>query len=122
MTKLKVGSFFTYSGTQFDALSPKAKDVHLVDIAHALSNICRFNGHTTEFYSVAQHSVYVMKCCSYDNKLHALLHNASEAYLSDIISPLKKTEEFNFYREIEDNLMDTIYKKFGLQKKNASRS
>ena len=85
----------TYSGVKFSPLNPKEEDIRIDDIAHALSLMTRANGHFPEFYSVAQHCI---ACCKeaiargYSNKvaLALLLHDASEAYLSDITRPLKK--------------------------------
>jgi hypothetical protein len=79
----------THTGKQIDPASPESWDIHIEDIAHALSHLCRFGGHTREFYSVAQHSVRVARAVSRKNRLVALLHDATEAYLVDIPSPLK---------------------------------
>jgi len=79
----------TANGRKFDLLSPKPEDVDVYDIAHALSNICRFQGHCKWFYSVAQHSVHVAELVSTPYKLDALLHDAGEAYYGDITRPQK---------------------------------
>jgi uncharacterized protein len=107
----------TYTGRKFFPLEPKAEDINIEDIAHGLSNQCRFNGHSKQFYSVAQHSVDMIdRFFRNDNDLarYALLHDASEAYLSDIPRPLKLLPEFDFYRTAEKKLEDVIYKVFGL--------
>lgn len=85
----------TYTGRQFWPLNPMAADVDIEDIAHSLSNICRFNGHVREFYSVAQHCVQcaaLLKTWGASLKIQAagLLHDASEAYLCDVIRPVKR--------------------------------
>lgn len=85
----------TYLGGRFYPLAPEVKDVKLEDIAHSLSQICRFNGHTKFFYSVAQHSVNVsslLKNTGLSRRIQilGLLHDASEAYICDIPTPLKK--------------------------------
>lgn len=80
----------TYSGGQFHYDEPAAKDIKIKDIAHALSNICRWTGHTEFFYSVAQHCVLCAE--NIEDKsfaLAALLHDAAEAYVGDINKPLK---------------------------------
>lgn len=85
----------TYSGKQFWPHDPRPEDFDIEDIAHALANTCRFNGHTKEFYSVAQHSVIVSQLCSpvmsaaYPFQLEGLLHDAAEAYIGDMIRPIK---------------------------------
>jgi 5'-deoxynucleotidase YfbR-like HD superfamily hydrolase len=102
----------TYSGTEFYALSPRAEDVKLIDIAHALSNKCRFAGHCRDFYSVAQHSVLVSRNCPDELKLWGLLHDAGEAYFADIPNPIKR--EFSLFADIERPIMAAVIEKFGL--------
>lgn len=104
----------TYSGIYMNVFEPTMDMLSIIDIAHALSQQCRFGGHLEHFYSVAEHSLY----CSYlikDERLKfaALLHDASEAYLLDIPSPIKK--KLSNYKEIEHNLMLLIAEKFGFQ-------
>lgn len=82
----------TYTGKLVDPFNMRAEDIDIEDIAHALAHTCRFNGHTRRFYSVAEHSLYVYAACemeSIQTKLYALLHDAGEAYLPDIPSPIK---------------------------------
>ncbi len=102
----------TYTGKKFYPLEPNPEDVDIIDIAWALSNQCRFTGHSNRFYSIAEHSIYVARYCSPENKLWGLLHDASEAYISDISSPLKMF--LPDYRNIEHNLMVVICDRFGL--------
>lgn len=80
----------TASGRQFWPLDPRANEIFIDDIAHALSLYCRFGGHSRYHYSVAQHSLFVMDLVPQKDKLHALLHDAPEAYLGDVINPLKR--------------------------------
>lgn len=85
------------------------------DIAHSLSNQCRFTGHTRTFYSVAQHSVLVSRVCSGQDALWGLLHDASEAYLTDFCTPLKSSPQFGpYYYDVEADLMEVICRRFGL--------
>lgn len=83
----------TFTGRKFWPNDPCADDVCIDDIAHALSHICRFGGHCREFYSVAQHSCLVADIVvAFDRQyaLSALLHDAAEAYVGDIIRPIKR--------------------------------
>lgn len=84
----------TYSGILFYPLAPRVEDVEIVDIAHALSNLCRFGGHCREFYSVAEHSVLIARYVWKKTRcpvlaLQAILHDGSEAYLVDMPRPIK---------------------------------
>jgi len=106
-------SIRTVSGKYIDVFEPKEDDILIEDIAHALSNQCRFGGHLLWYYSVAQHSWQCSKLADQENKLAALMHDASEAYLLDIPSPIKR--QLANYKELEDNLMKIIAKKFGFQ-------
>ena len=99
----------TYTGKQFDPMQMTEEDVSLRDIAHALSLLCRGGGQVTYFYSVGQHSV---NCAREARARGCLLHDASEAYLSDIIRPVK--EHLQGYREIEAQIMQVIFEKFSL--------
>ncbi|MDE3022314.1 MAG: hypothetical protein KGI54_10675 [Pseudomonadota bacterium] len=101
----------TISGKKVHFLNPTEAEIDLRDIAYALSNICRFNGHVP-FYSVAEHSIMVAAKCGIDEKLAGLLHDAAEAYLSDIPSPVKDC--LPEYKTIERNLQTVINKKFGV--------
>ncbi|TWA89538.1 phosphohydrolase [Bradyrhizobium stylosanthis] len=103
----------TYTGKQFWPTDPRAEDVEIRDIAHALSLMCRYNGHCLRFYSVAEHSVHIAEAAPPELKLAALLHDASEAYLADIIRPVKPFLEN--YSAIENRLMLMISKRFGFQ-------
>jgi 5'-deoxynucleotidase YfbR-like HD superfamily hydrolase len=107
----------TYSGRRFTPTNPNPDAIVIQDIAHALSNICRFTGHCSKFYSVAQHSVLVSYLCNQENALYGLLHDASEAYCQDIASPIKKCEEFAPYRKVELKIQNAVCKRFGLPEK-----
>lgn len=101
------------SGTKFWPLDARVGDIDILDIAHALSNICRFGGHTRFFYSVSQHSVLTARRGrSLLERRWGLLHDAAEAYLGDVIRPIKRcVPEF---KEAELRLMAVIAEKFGL--------
>lgn len=102
----------TFSGGQFWPLDPRADEIHIVDIAHALSMQCRYAGHCRRFYSVAEHSVHLARFVSPKNALWALLHDASEAYLVDIPRPVKP--DLTNYKYIESKVMAEVCKRFGL--------
>ncbi len=106
----------TYSGRKFFPLNPVLDSIVIQDIAHALSMQCRFTGHCKFHYSIAYHSILVSYLCDEEFSLHGLLHDASEAYIADISSPIKRTVDFERYREIEKHLQDMIYERFGLSK------
>lgn len=103
----------TYSGRQFWPLDPRPDEIFIEDIAHALSMQCRFGGHTLHFYSVAEHCVHLAGAVSPPNALWALLHDASEAYLSDIIRPIRPF--LAGYKLAEAKLMFAVCLRFGLE-------
>lgn len=100
----------TYLGNRFYLSRLHIDDVAIEDIAHGLAYQCRFNGQTREFYSVAQHSVMVMNLVPEEHRLAALLHDAAEAYLGDMVKPLKNL--FPAFSEIEAQVMATIGQRF----------
>lgn len=103
----------TYSGRQFFPLEPRPADVDVVDVAHSLALQCRFNGHCRPFYSVAEHSVRVSRVLEGPLRLWGLLHDAAEAYISDLPRPLKATAPG--FRAAEDRLLEVIVTRFGLE-------
>ena len=102
------------SGRQFWPEDPRAEDIDIGDIAHALSNLCRFAGHCREFYSVAQHSVLVSLECDPEDALWGLLHDAPEAYIVDLPRPLKRSPAMEAYRRVEDLQVIAVCERFGL--------
>ena len=105
----------TYTGKHFNPTQPNPDLISIQDIAHALSLICRGNGHVQTFWSVGQHCI----CCAKEaaarglsNRmvLACLLHDASECYMSDVPTPFKK--ELPEYQEQEEHLLRMIYEKF----------
>ena len=102
----------TYTGRRFFPLEPKAADVDIRDIAHALSLKTRFGGHSRVFYSVAEHSVGVSQTVEPQHALWGLLHDAAEAYLADVPRPVKrKWPEFN---AMEQRVLQAIQEHFHL--------
>lgn len=107
--------FRTYTGRHVHPLDPKPDEVSIFDVARSLSQMCRFLGHTKEFYSVAQHCVLVSEHVPQEDALWGLLHDASEAYLCDLAAPIKRDPEMSIYRIAEDRLMRAVCQKFGLR-------
>lgn len=105
----------TYTGKHFNPIEPDSSLIDIRDIAHALSMICRGNGHVTGFFSVAQHCVYCAMEAEARNLsrrviLACLLHDAAEAYLSDVPRPLKPF--MPQYLEVEEHLLAMIFAKY----------
>ena len=86
----------TFTGKRIDLLDPSPDDIDIADIAQALSNLCRFTGHCSRFYSVAEHSMWVASAVFREGEvaetvmLAALLHDATEAYVADLSRPAKQ--------------------------------
>lgn len=102
----------TYSLSRFSPLAPDPNTILIEDIAHHLSQAVRYGGAGIRFLSVAEHSVHLARAASPENALWALLHDASEAYLHDIVRPVKR--ELLGYRMAEGRLMHAVCERFGL--------
>ncbi len=102
----------TVTGVEFYPFAPRPSDINIYDIARGLSNMCRYSGQVSFFYSVAQHSILVSELCDPADALWGLMHDASEAYLSDVVRPLKSG--LPEYMEVEKDVMKAICKSFGL--------
>jgi len=102
----------TFSGLAFDLVDPDPSMISIKDIAISLANQCRFNGHTKRFYSVAEHSLYVSRVLPRDLAFCGLMHDAAEAYVGDMTSPLK-TLVLGF-SELEGRIWRTICARFSL--------
>ena len=103
----------TYLGRQFFFTDPTIHDIFIEDIAHGLSNVCRYAGQCSVFYSVAEHSVRMSELAPTPRlKLLTLLHDGSEAYIGDVSSMLKK--ELHLYQEIETIITTVIQQRYGL--------
>ena len=100
----------TYTGKKFHFLAPQPEEIDIEDIAHALSLTCRFAGQCKSFYSVAEHSIRVADIVPEQYKLHALLHDASEAYLPDLPRPIKAG--LPYFKEMENVILRAVWNKF----------
>ncbi len=109
----------TRTGKAFFLFDARPEDFDIVDIAHALSMQCRYNGHCNYFYSVAQHSIYVMQCLrdflgvtDVDVLRCGLLHDGAEAYIGDMVRPLKR--KMPSYKDAEEKIERAMAERFGL--------
>ena len=130
----------TFTGRVFYPLNPQADEVAMIDIAHHLSLTCRFGGATVAWYSVAEHTCrmcYLMAHDGHEQAMlrHALLHDAAEAYIGDVPTPLKQTlvagkaqgtdvlrladhtgpVEWHSFSEIENKVREAIYEAMGIE-------
>lgn len=104
----------TYDGKIYFPLEPTKDHISIRDIAHCSSMLCRFGGHIKKFFSIAQHSVMVAeRVHDPKKKLKALLHDGSEAYLNDMIHPVKYLPEMDPYRALEKKTEEAIADHFG---------
>jgi hypothetical protein len=101
------------SGAPVPVARPPAEAFNIEDLAESLSKVCRFNGHCRGFYSVAQHCVLVSQIVPHEYALIGLLHDASEAYLSDLSSPVKWLDELAGYRQLEKVYEKQVARRFG---------
>ncbi len=106
----------TYRGKKVHPFNFKLEDCDLTDIGHSLSMICRFNGHCTRFYSVAEHSVRVSDMLPDKLKLQGLLHDAAEAYLGDVIWAYKDSTQLlgQKFKYWEDKISAVIAERYDL--------
>ena len=102
----------TYTGRAVDVLAFEPADFDIEDVAHHLSMLCRYNGAVRKFYSVAEHCVLLSHAVAPENALWALLHDATEAYVGDMVWPLKN--EIPEFEVIEGHIMSAIAARVGL--------
>jgi hypothetical protein len=102
----------TFTGRRLYPLEPRAQDVDIRDIAHALALKTRFGGHGRVFYSIAEHSVRVSRILPDDLALWGLMHDAGEAYLADIPRPVKA--QWPTFHQWEDRVLEAIAQRFQL--------
>lgn len=102
----------TFTGKRYSFLKPTPEMIDIVDIAHALAHTCRFGGHVKHFYSVAQHSVNVSLTVEPKFAFEALMHDAHEAYVGDVLKPFK--ELLDSYAYLSGIASDVVRKAFNL--------
>ncbi len=102
----------TYTGRMFFPTDPRPEEVTAEDIAHALSLVCRFGGHVDRFYSVAEHCWLMSFAVPPEHALWALLHDAAEAYVGDMVRPLK--QQMPDYCFAEGRVLTAIMERFGM--------
>jgi len=102
----------TWSGIDIDVFNPKPEHINIEDIAHGLSQICRFGGHCDPFISVAQHSINASYLVDEENALCALMHDSAEFVTGDFCSPIKK--QIELYKNMEHNIHKVISEKFNI--------
>lgn len=114
-----VGTIETFTGRAVNVIDMQPSMVDIADIAQSLSLICRYNGHIPTFYSVAEHSVRVARWLQNDGNdplvcLTGLLHDASEAYVGDMVRPLKRAAGIGKeHQKVEDQVSQAIYIRLG---------
>lgn len=105
----------TFTGVKFNVLHPRAEDVRIEDIAHGLAYTCRYGGQATRYYSVAEHCVIMSRFMPAARHLkQALLHDSAEAYIGDLIRPVKHQPELAEFRKIESKIEVQVFKRFGI--------
>jgi len=109
---MKVDYIRTFTGTDFTVFDPKPEQIFIEDIAHALSQLCRYGGHCDPFYSVAQHSIIASYLIEPKFALDALCHDFSEAYIMDLPRPIKY--QIPEFINIENKIYEVIAQKFNL--------
>lgn len=112
------GWMVTKSGRAFWPCALEPRDVELEDVAHALSNLCRFAGNTRSFYSVAQHSTLAAVIVMHRTgdplvAFAALMHDAPEAFLIDLPRPIKRRPELAAYLDFEELAERAVAHRFG---------
>ena len=107
------GCMETSTGRKVNPFNVKEEDIDIRDIAHALSLLCRYGGHCKSFYSVAEHSIRASMIMEEVYQMATLMHDAAEAYLGDIVRPIKY--QLPVFQEIEDKISQVIRTKFNIK-------
>jgi uncharacterized protein len=114
------GCMITFSGILIDLWHPDKKLINIQDIAHGLANNSRWNGHSRKFWSVAQHCCMMYDIAPKERKLTFLMHDAEEAYWSDVIKPIKNKlqESCPEIIELMHLMRDIIFERYGIEKES----
>jgi hypothetical protein len=105
----------TFSGRRLHPLDPRPEEIAVEDIAHGLSNTCRYGGQCRFYYSVATHAIYVSRELADhgpEMQLYGLFHDAAEAYITDVPRPLKR--ELDGYDRVEHGILDAVWDRLGV--------
>ena len=105
----------TFTGRQFYPLAPRAEDIAIEDVAHGLAMTCRYGGHTKHFYSVAEHCVLVSRHVPPEFAREGLLHDTAEAYIGDMVRPLKYQDAMLEFRKAEAAIERCVAERFALR-------
>lgn len=114
----KIGDYIqTYTGNRFFINEPSSHDINIVDIAHSLSRLARFTGHTEKLYTVGEHSLRCFIIAKEKGftpliQLYALLHDASESIMNDVSRPVK--QNLQQYKDLEDKISDVMWEMAGV--------
>lgn len=112
MTVASAVELHTVGGATLDLTRLRPEDIQLEDIAHALSCLCRFTGHTARFFGVAEHSVLMSRATT-RYPVEALLHDATEAFIGDVARPVKYRRGMGGYRSLEERIARVVAERFG---------
>ena len=102
----------TFTGKRFHMFNATEKELDIIDAAHALSLQCRFNGHTSHFYSVASHSLIGSKLILNQFKKEFLLHDLQESWIGDLVTPIKRRT--SAFIKMENKIEKVISKKYNI--------
>ena len=103
-----------HSGARIDLLHPNPEQIAIDDIAHALSRINRFGGATVRTYTVAEHLLLGLEQMVPAHRLRWMCHDFAEAYLGDVVGPLKRAACMSGYRELEERWEGAVAQRFGV--------
>jgi len=108
MSASRTSTMLTTGGRTVDLLNITPEDIDLADISWALAHICRFSGHVRRHYSVAEHSINVARLLPEPIKIYGLLHDAHEAYIGDISTPMKLALKAEAYSDLIDSGVEDV--------------